>query len=568
MAGRAFAHPETADAERELPTVSTPAPVRRKAAPLVVGSADDRAELEADRVAGEVISRLQGGESGETHVHDGCHGVARTAAPVSGAPEVGYAGGEISDDLSSRIESKRGSGSALPDDVRRRMESGFGRSLGHVRVHTDSESAKLNRSISARAFTTGNDIFFGAGEFNPGSAEGDKTLAHELAHTQQQSDGARRLHRKWDMKAKDLKLEKASDVSVFESRPILILTHPEDGDKIVVKGEDQPVGLGQLTATMHKKASKTSSVKQRALTKLEQGDVSFLLGRGNLNASWTARGRQVLAAKNDTTSDPEEAALMDVLTTLLDRKNKPVAMTFAEGEGADKLGDPSKYAGQGRGDDDKTEYRKLLMDPNHLRALGRITAIDAFMGNQDRVMNGNAGNWFVNLTSKSIQLIDSVDPGERTSRVSMQESFANGDWEKRTANLRVSAGQMFFDPNRADSIVDAIARAMGNAGASKDSSGFTQGGDMTVNRWINGNMTDGTSRFDFMKVHVEAGFKEGTKHILKIFAAPKWHDFKLNKKRKSIKKAASQAGAQDGVGADAYYRELARRAGLIQTQGV
>src|SRR4051812_44281855 len=91
---------------------------------LVVGAADDHAEVEADRVAGEVIARLQGGD-GPVHAHSadcGHRGVRRWAGPVGDA-EVGWEGGAISADLSSRIESRRGSGASLSGDVRARMEA-------------------------------------------------------------------------------------------------------------------------------------------------------------------------------------------------------------------------------------------------------------------------------------------------------------------------------------------------------------------------------------------------------------------------------------------------------------
>ena len=38
------------------------------------------------------------------------------------------------------------------------------------------------RAVSARAFTVGRDIFFGAGEYRPDAAGGRELLAHELAH--------------------------------------------------------------------------------------------------------------------------------------------------------------------------------------------------------------------------------------------------------------------------------------------------------------------------------------------------------------------------------------------------
>ena len=98
-------------------------------------------------------------------------------------PEVGLEGGPISDGLTKRIAAKRGGGSPLPDSTRTQMESGFGTSFDHVRLHTDAESASISRSLGAKAATTGSDIFFGQG-----ASVGDKgLLAHELTHVVQQS---------------------------------------------------------------------------------------------------------------------------------------------------------------------------------------------------------------------------------------------------------------------------------------------------------------------------------------------------------------------------------------------
>lgn len=97
-------------------------------------------------------------------------------------PEVGLEGGPVSDRISSQIESSRGGGSALDDGMRSSMEHGFGTSFDGVRVHSDSNAAQLNRSISAKAFTTGNDIFLGPGQ----SASDSHLMAHELTHVVQQ----------------------------------------------------------------------------------------------------------------------------------------------------------------------------------------------------------------------------------------------------------------------------------------------------------------------------------------------------------------------------------------------
>ncbi len=93
---------------------------------------------------------------------------------------------EASGDVESRISAKSGSGQTIPDVNREMFESSMGRDFSGVNVHTDSESDSLNKELGARAFTTGSDIFFRQGEYNPGSSGGQELLAHELTHVVQQ----------------------------------------------------------------------------------------------------------------------------------------------------------------------------------------------------------------------------------------------------------------------------------------------------------------------------------------------------------------------------------------------
>ncbi|MHC5726155.1 MAG: eCIS core domain-containing protein [Nostoc sp.] len=101
------------------------------------------------------------------------------------------AGGEASTDLTSAINSERGGGQAIADNIREPMEQAFGADFSGVKVHTDGQSDQLNQSIQARAFTTGQDVFFRQGEYNPGSRGGQELLAHELTHVVQQSGGVK-----------------------------------------------------------------------------------------------------------------------------------------------------------------------------------------------------------------------------------------------------------------------------------------------------------------------------------------------------------------------------------------
>ena len=67
------------------------------------------------------------------------------------------------------------------------MEPRFGHDFGKVRVHSDSRAAESARAVNARAFTVGHDIVLGAGQLEPGTAAGQRLLAHELTHVVQQS---------------------------------------------------------------------------------------------------------------------------------------------------------------------------------------------------------------------------------------------------------------------------------------------------------------------------------------------------------------------------------------------
>jgi hypothetical protein len=83
-------------------------------------------------------------------------------------------------------------GDALPDALRGQFEASLGHDLGHVRVHTGSASAAAAEAVNARAFALGNNIHFGAGEYDPGSADGQRLIAHEAVHTVQQAGAAPR----------------------------------------------------------------------------------------------------------------------------------------------------------------------------------------------------------------------------------------------------------------------------------------------------------------------------------------------------------------------------------------
>jgi hypothetical protein len=148
---------------------------------LIVNAPGDALEKEADRVAESIT-----GGSPEKITPAAPATVQRKeeeAAVMTAQPETAP---EIPGSFEQSVAAKKGGGQPLPGATREEMEEGIGADFGDVRIHTGTEAAGLSQSISAQAFTHGNDIFFNEGKYAPGSPEGKHLLAHELTHTVQQ----------------------------------------------------------------------------------------------------------------------------------------------------------------------------------------------------------------------------------------------------------------------------------------------------------------------------------------------------------------------------------------------
>ncbi|MFE3598878.1 DUF4157 domain-containing protein [Streptomyces sp. NPDC059142] len=100
-----------------------------------------------------------------------------------------------------------GAGQPLDVSVRRELEEQLGHDLGRVRLHTDRDAGHLTSLLGADAVAVGQDIFFGEGAYRPGTADGQRLLAHELLHTIQNPDGLGTLRAGRDLGAVSLPQE-------------------------------------------------------------------------------------------------------------------------------------------------------------------------------------------------------------------------------------------------------------------------------------------------------------------------------------------------------------------------
>ena len=114
------------------------------------------------------------------------YGNRAVGAAIQRAATIGAEGGALDAQTQSAIQSARGGGAPLDAKVGAQVGSALGADFSGVKVHTDPKADALNRSLSAKAFTTGSDIFFSQGAYSPGSSSGKRLLAHELTHVVQQ----------------------------------------------------------------------------------------------------------------------------------------------------------------------------------------------------------------------------------------------------------------------------------------------------------------------------------------------------------------------------------------------
>jgi hypothetical protein len=91
-----------------------------------------------------------------------------------------------SESVEARIKKAGGSGQPLPYSLRVMWEPKFGKKVNQVRIHTDAEANALAHSLKAAAFTSGRDIFFRKGVYNPDTLLGRNLIVRELSHVAQQ----------------------------------------------------------------------------------------------------------------------------------------------------------------------------------------------------------------------------------------------------------------------------------------------------------------------------------------------------------------------------------------------
>ncbi len=200
---------------------------------LTINQPGDVYEQEAERVAEQVI-QMEASASSEApstsqNARLGADDLfTRKEASDTSVHETASVPPLVDEVLSS------GGGQPLDESTRSFMEPRFGHDFSRVRVHTDERAAESARAVNALAYTAGQDVVFGGGQYEPETMEGKKLLAHELTHVVQQKQGmvneqATRLtslHSLREQTASNVKsystgYQDTSDLLVLQRQPVM-----------------------------------------------------------------------------------------------------------------------------------------------------------------------------------------------------------------------------------------------------------------------------------------------------------------------------------------------------------
>ncbi|HEY5749330.1 MAG TPA: DUF4157 domain-containing protein [Chryseolinea sp.] len=155
---------------------------------LAIGPTDDVYEREADAVADQIMRKGDGKtvqpKISPVVIQAKC--AACEEEEKLQRKESTDTGQTVGKDLEQYVSGLKGTGQPLPTETRSFLEPKLGYDFGKVKIHNDAPAHASSRNINALAYTHGEHIVFGEGQYQPHTTPGKKLLAHELTHVVQQ----------------------------------------------------------------------------------------------------------------------------------------------------------------------------------------------------------------------------------------------------------------------------------------------------------------------------------------------------------------------------------------------
>ncbi|OYQ62243.1 hypothetical protein B9G53_23185 [Pseudanabaena sp. SR411] len=451
---------------RRKPFSSKCMPIQAK---LNIGEPDDKYEKEADNTAARVVKQINSSpQDSSVQKQEGEEASLQRSLSSSIQREEGIeeedeelqmkslvqrreniSGGEALEDLESSIQSARGSGQSLDPSLQTKMGQAMGSNFSGVKIHTDSQSDQLNKSIQAKAFTTGQDVFFRQGAYEPSSRGGQELIAHELTHVMQQTGiqgksditkvSKKTNHTKDNLIPVQDRSIKISSSSLSHGQTIqrLSLVNTNWEDVTNVKASEGGVG-GVLFISDRRSAL---VVKPDVRQKDEEMIASHLHGamastnKSKRGGKWNISGLERRFATTDDVKRIKTRAYKisqdydDRTIRLLSSIQADTTMIQEAAKGTSGFGELLQeqakdgghiITGENRTIGSKAKVKKssplkmLTKDASFAISLGRLAAADIFLGNFDRIMgSANLDNLLMDVSKGKISPIDNVDPASR-----------------------------------------------------------------------------------------------------------------------------------------------------------
>lgn len=289
-------------------------------------------------------------------------------------------------------------GEPLRADLRERFESSLGADLSAVRVHTGESSSVANQAVGARAFAVGNDIHFGAGQYQPDDPFGVHLLAHEVAHTVQQSGGPAQRQNKLEVSAPhdalELEADRAADAMVA-GRPAQL---SGGGARLARKGTEH---MGGDAAQGDKLVTQNTDGSTIEYAPGSRGYSAVMLGQAELSEETLAKGSLL----------PRLTPDLSELNSMIDRQSAIVGHYKTQQEG------PSSVLSFG------DDQRKQL-----LASSGRQERVEArlktlYTQREEIAAKFNHWNSWVALPNRTITALEGLDLMQQNLGVSDENAL-------------------------------------------------------------------------------------------------------------------------------------------------
>ena len=212
------------------------------------------------------------------------------------AQRSGAGSAELDDDTASAINGRRGGGSQLDAGMAAKAGGVMGQDFSGVKVHTDSTADNLSRQLGAKAFTTGSDIFFRSGQYDPASSGGQQLLSHELTHVVQQGASAPSVQSKMTVNDPNDKYEAEAD-AVAEK----VMSKEDDA---AVQRHDEEVQMKRKKNSRCRKKRKNFRCKKRKKnSKCKKKRKSFRCKRRRKNSKCRKKRKSFKCKKSETSEN-------------------------------------------------------------------------------------------------------------------------------------------------------------------------------------------------------------------------------------------------------------------------